>query len=236
MYPFPQPFVDACNSVMWDAGVNLARLTLERGPGDFPQDGGIAYRNHLYKYVHCYFLWALYPALAPRTDDEWSRSNRELVLNLSLKPLRQLVGVSHFFVRGRQLFLSFEKPRAQAALNPQALANTERLASKALDWLVVMYDFPEEMAQEWLRVITTAKDAAAFKEGSQTFFYAQLAHALRLDLGESTTADSWASLALSADQAGAALKPAEWQPICGQLMALYGEEAKKFRLFESDSF
>jgi len=227
MYPFPQPFVDACNAVMWDAGVNLARLTLDRGSSDFPQDGGIAYRNHLYKYVHCYFLWALYPALLPTTDDEWSRSNRELVLNLSMKPLRQAVGASQFFVRGRQLFLSFEKSRAQAVLNPQVLSNTEKLASKALDWLVDMYDFPDEMAKEWLRLITTAKDSAAFKEASQKFYYAQLAHALRLDLGEPATAESWATLAVSADHPGATLRPEEWQPICEQLMTLYGEEAKR---------
>jgi len=235
MYPFPQPFVDACNAVMWEAGVNLARLTLERGARDFPQDGGIAYRNHLYKYAHCYFLWTLYPALHPATDDDWSRSNRELVLNLSLKPLRQAVGVSQFFVRGRQLFQSFEKARAQAAVNPQVQSNAEKLAIKALDWLVGMYDFPEEMAKEWLRLITTAKDAAAFQEASQNFFFAQLGHALRLDLGEPTAADSWARLAISADQAAARLRPEEWQPICEQLMTLYVEEAKKQREF-SDFF
>jgi hypothetical protein len=227
MYPFPQPFVDACNAVMWDAGVNLARLTLQRGRGDFPQDGGIAYRNHLYKYVHCYFLWVLYPALHPSANDEWSRSHRELVLNLPIKGLRQMVGASHFFVRARQLFVSFEKSRAQAAANPQVLANTERLAAKGLDWLVTMYDFPEEMAQEWLRLITTAKDSAAFKEASPNFFYAQLAHALRLDLGEPATTESWVHLAVSADQAGATLRPEEWQPLCEQLMVLYGAEAKK---------
>jgi hypothetical protein len=229
MYPFPQPFVNACNEAMWDVGVNLARLTLDRGQEDFPQDGGIAYRNHLYKFAHCYFLWALYPALHPSSDDEWSRANRELVLNLSVKPLRQAAGVSHFLVRGRQLFASFEKSRAQAARNPQAHANTERMATKALDWLVAMYDFPDDMAKEWLRHITTSTDAAAFKEASQNFFYAQLAHALHLDLGEPTTVESWVSLAVTADQAGAALRPEEWQQTSGQLMALYTDEAKKMK-------
>jgi len=225
MYPFPQPFVDACNAVMWDVGVNLARSTLERGPRDFPQDGGVAYRNYLYKYVYCYFLWALYPSLLPDASDAWSRRNRERVVQLPTGPLKQAVGLSHFYVRCRQLFQSFEKSRAQAAQNLQILSNTEKLAGKSLDWLVVMYDFSADLGKEWLKVITTSRDLAAYTEASRRFFYSQLASALGLDPADATNAESWASLAVSADQSTP--KPEEWQPICEQLMTLYVEEAKR---------
>jgi hypothetical protein len=227
MYPFPQPFVDACNAAMWDIGVNLARLTLERGPRDFPQDGGIAYRNHLYKYVYCYFIWVLYPALHPDTKDEWSQRNRELVLSLRTKQVKQAVGLSHAHVRCRQLFQSFDKSRSQAAQNPQLLATTEKLAAKSFDWLVVMYDFSAELANQFLKLITTSPDMAAYTEASRNFFCSHLGYALGLDPDDTANADLWASLAVSAEQTGAALKPEEWQPIVTQLMKLYVDEASR---------
>jgi hypothetical protein len=214
---------------MWDIGVNLARLTLERGPRDFPQDGGTAYRNHLYKYVHCYFLWTFYPALLPDTDEAWSRHNRELVLKLQAEPLKQAVGLSHCYARGRQLFLSAERARAQAATNPALVAAAEVSIRKGLDWLGAMYALPAEMMGEWLRLITTERDPASFKDSSQNFFYSQLAHALGLYPGDWANAESWGSLALSTDQASSGLKPEEWQPICEQLMTLYVDEAKRLK-------
>lgn len=214
---------------MWRVGVNLARLTLEVGPRDFPQDGGIGYRNHLYKYVHCYFLWTLYPYLHPETNEEWSRRNRELVLKLQSEQLTRAAGLSHFYARGRQLYLSVEKSRSQATLNSSLAPATEQIVGKALHWLVGMYEFPPDVAEEWSAIITTGKDLASYVDASQNFFYSQLAHALALYPGDVTNADAWASIAILADQAVATQKPNEWQPLCDQLMALYVEEAKRPR-------
>lgn len=227
-YEFPQPFVDACNDAMWRVGVNLARLTLEVGPRDFPQDGGVAYRNHLYKYVHCYFICTLYPYLLPDADDPWTRRNRELVLKLQTEPLQRAAGLSHAYVRGRQLFLSVEKSRAQAARNPALVSATEQVVAKAFHWLV-MYDLPPDIPKEWSKLITTGKDMASFTAASQSFFYSQLSSALGLDRADAPNAAAWSNIAMLADQAVSTQKPEEWQPFCEQLMALYVDEAKRVK-------
>jgi hypothetical protein len=212
---FPSEFVDACNKALHRIGFGVGNAQLDYGQQDFPGDGGIAFRNEVYKYPHCYFR-ALFHYLHEESTAKWTNRNRDNVFKLTDDHLLRIVATSHFYVQARQMHLANVDPR-------------NRHMRTVLDWLTNAYQAPAEVPQRWFKIVTTVRDHVAYWKEAQRFFYADIAYALVSGKDDEENAGLWGDVAFSADFLGFNTKDEEWVPTCQEHFAAYYEDLKRLR-------
>jgi hypothetical protein len=100
----PPEFTEACNKAIWMVGVRLANVAMQWGHRDFPPDGGIGFRNELYKHPYCYLREVIH-FTRPESKDVWTVLNRGKVFRLNAEHLIRIAGLSHFHIAARNLYL-----------------------------------------------------------------------------------------------------------------------------------
>ena len=108
---FPPEFVTECDNALYQIGVGAAYTQLCFGQQDFPEDGGAAFRNDLYKFPYFYFQALSSHYLHEQSTDIWRIRNREAVFTLTTEHLVRVVAASDFYVRARQFHLANVDPQ-----------------------------------------------------------------------------------------------------------------------------
>jgi len=211
----PPEFVDACNNAIYSIGLGVCNAQLAFGAEDFPEDGGVSFRNDVYKYAYCYFL-ALFHYLDEESKDSWTIRNGETVLRLKADHLVRIAGTSHFYVSGRQMHLSNVDPR-------------NRHMRITLDWLANAYHVPNGVPECWFKIVTTNRDHDAYYKSALGLFYTDIAGAIASNIDDDLNASAWGGVAFAAEMIRFGLEEDEWAPRCDADLALCKEEAKRRR-------
>jgi len=211
----PSEFVDACNKALYWIGIGVGNAQLDYGQQDFPADTGIAFRNDVYKYPHCYFR-ALFHWLHAESTDRWTIRNREQVFKLTQDHLIRIVATSHFYVQARQMHFANVDPR-------------NKHMRIVLDWLTNAYQAPAEVPQRWFKIVTTIRENDAYWKEAQKFFYTDIVYALVSSKDDEENAGLWCGVAMSADSLRINTRDEEWAPTWQQHFAGYYEDLKRLR-------
>lgn len=221
-------FIAECNEALSWIGICLASTAIDFGPTDFPDDGGDAFCNDLYKYAYSYYQ-ALFHFLHQDTKDEWSDRNREHVLRLRKEKLITATGLSHFHRQGRQLHFYLDQFRPPAPPDPSGFRSAVKMTQKTLDWLSGAYRFGKSVPTKWYELLTASDAFSTYMEKAQAYFYSEIACALLLDPNDRANSKCWSGLAFMADYYALNLKNEEWAPICKQHFAGYRDDAIRLR-------
>jgi len=221
-------FSAACNEALSWIGVCLASAQMDWGSTDFPEDGGVAYRNRLYSYAYSYFE-AVIGLLAPDSTDPWKLKNEQRVVALTDSKLIKMAGLSHVHAQGRVLHNTLEHARRNSALNPRLVQSAGKSIQTSLDWMRAAYTLPESIPMRWHKMIVSSSDHSAYLKESIACFYSELASALDLDSSDTANAECWSGLSFLAD-INASQRPAVgWEELCRDHFTGYTEEATKLR-------
>ena len=154
---FPSEFVDACNKGLYRIGIGVGNAQLDYGQQDFPADRGIAFRNEVYKYPHCYFR-ALLHYLHEESTDKWTTRNRDKVSQAHRRSPEADYSDEPLLCAGEAVHLANVDPR-----------NSHMRI--VLDWLTDAYQAPAEVPQRWFKIVTTNREHHAYwkeAKGSST--------------------------------------------------------------------
>lgn len=212
---FPSEFVEVCDKALYWIGIGVGNAQLDYGQQDFPADTGIAFRNDVYKYPHCYFR-ALFHYLHEESTDKWTIRNRDQVFKLTEDHLIRIVATSHFHVQARQMHLANVDPR-------------NRHMRIVLDWLANAYQAPADVPQRWFKIVTTVREHDAYWREAQRVFYTDIAYALVSNKDDEENTGLWSGVAFSADLLSFNTKDEEWAPTCQEHFAGYYEDLKRLR-------
>src|SRR5262245_43168163 len=78
---------------------SVRQVAMEFGPADYPEDGGVAFRNEVLAFV-TQFINVLEALLEESSTDPWTLGNRERVNRLSDEALLSIAASCHFYNLG----------------------------------------------------------------------------------------------------------------------------------------
>jgi hypothetical protein len=209
----PSEFVEACNTAKYSIGIGVCYAQLAFGGEDFPDDGGVAFRNDVYKYANYYFQ-AMLHYLDDGSKDVWTVRNRDAVLSLTADHLVRVAATSHFYVRARQMHLANVDPR-------------NRHLRITLDWLANAYQVPNGVPMCWFKIVTTIRDHDAYWKSALRLFYTDIAGALERSIDDDANARAWGGVAFAAEILCFGINDDEWTPACNADFAVFMEEANR---------
>ncbi len=203
----PREVFDATRQeVLTFIGNRLSSVASYFGPGDFPDDGGVTFRNEFFGYSYGWFDSAkLYMYEEP--NDEWAVASAERILHLCPEHVTRVVGACHFFFE----LWSFHRAIWQRQTTGPSQGYGD-LLKKTLDWLTNTYNPSGDYAEAWFQLVTRTSDGDEYYARAQELTYREISYAVMED--PNVVDRNWSSFAIAAGLVRQPANDPNWQRVC----------------------
>lgn len=145
------------------------------GQQDFPQDGGVSFRNEFIKFP----LAFIYETNNPVPGDEAAAKNIALLDKLTPLQMVRIIGILHFYITTWDVCRGLISPRD---------------FHKALDWIFNAYGLPGSVSIEWSAIAKRNTSELGLPEGQEKM-YSEIAAILGADPNDKESAGDLSGLA-----------------------------------------